>query len=150
MSLNRNHDYDGEDSKDATAKVTSRLRGYTTSLLDKSVQPGMWAATGNALAHAPNLEQLRNKSDDMVTIAFTSQGLSAVSIKPQQVDSAPGAASYWNTQDFARQAETEASDRNTYNEGSAAMRHRGSTLSIIPLEEQHTRGQTFLRSLQAF
>ncbi|KAI9737229.1 MAG: hypothetical protein M1818_005761 [Claussenomyces sp. TS43310] len=40
--------------------LARRLRSISVSLLDAQPPPGMWAASGTAIAHAPNLTQLRS------------------------------------------------------------------------------------------
>jgi hypothetical protein len=68
------------DEADTPIGPVARLRGLSVSLMDMNPAPGMWAATGTAIAHAPNWAQLRAADEDVSAIEFTSQGYSAVGV----------------------------------------------------------------------
>ncbi|QDS77052.1 hypothetical protein FKW77_006917 [Venturia effusa] len=67
-----------------------RVRQASISLVSKFLesdpQPGMWAATGAAIAHAPNLTELRNPVLGGDKIEFDSNGQSAREAPPQQLE----------------------------------------------------------------
>lgn len=53
-----------------------QLRRASTTLLDANMQLGMWAATGTALAHVPDIDELRG-AETGGNILFNAQGRSA-------------------------------------------------------------------------
>lgn len=55
----------------------SVVSGASKLLLENDPQPGMWAATGAAIAHAPNLTDLRNTISGGENIEFDAHGHSA-------------------------------------------------------------------------
>lgn len=57
--------------------VTGRIRNASISLLNFNPQPGMWAATGTAIAYAPTLAELREPVAGGENIEFDAQGRSA-------------------------------------------------------------------------
>src|SRR6187402_1681284 len=67
------------DAKPTT--VVGRLRAASTSLAETAwnfnPQPGMWAATGTAIAYAPNLSELREPVAGGENIEFNEHGHSA-------------------------------------------------------------------------
>src|SRR6187402_3004236 len=67
------------DAKPTT--VVGRLRAASTSLAETAwnfnPQPGMWAATGTAIAYAPTLSELREPVAGGENIEFTDHGHSA-------------------------------------------------------------------------
>lgn len=73
-----------------TETNVGRLRKASVSMVSKFLesdpQPGMWAATGAAIAHAPNLTELRNPVLGGENIEFDSNGQSARDAPPRQLE----------------------------------------------------------------
>ncbi len=68
-------------SETGDQSVTGRLRkaslSTTNALLNFNPQPGMWAATGTAIAYAPTLTELREPVIGGENIEFNNHGHSA-------------------------------------------------------------------------
>ena len=70
-----------ESSNNDPSTITGRIRkasiSTTNALLNFNPQPGMWAATGTAIAYAPTLSELREPVAGGENIEFTDHGHSA-------------------------------------------------------------------------
>ncbi|KAH7407276.1 hypothetical protein BKA64DRAFT_411364 [Cadophora sp. MPI-SDFR-AT-0126] len=70
-----------ESSNNEPTSITGRIRkaslSTTNALLNFNPQPGMWAATGTAIAYAPTLSELREPVAGGENIEFTDHGHSA-------------------------------------------------------------------------
>lgn len=71
--------------------IVGRVRAVSvnaaTKIFEYDPQPGMWAATGTAIAHAPNLTDLRSKATGGENITFDANGLSARDAEPEVLKS---------------------------------------------------------------
>lgn len=78
---------DDDGPRSEPSGIVGRLRAVSvnaaTKLMEYDPQPGMWAATGTAIAHAPNLTDLRSKATGGENITFDANGVSARDAEPE-------------------------------------------------------------------
>ncbi len=58
-------------------RLAGRVRRASISIMNVNPQLGMWQAAGTAIAHAPNLDELRSPESGGDSIAFNAHGHSA-------------------------------------------------------------------------
>ncbi|GAB7355813.1 hypothetical protein MBLNU459_g6486t1 [Dothideomycetes sp. NU459] len=87
------------DNSGESAGIVGRLRAVSVSAATKKIPeatkkifeydpaPGMWAATGSAIAHAPNLTDLRSQATGGDQITFDANGLSTRDAPPEVLKS---------------------------------------------------------------
>ncbi|PBP17374.1 hypothetical protein BUE80_DR011852 [Diplocarpon rosae] len=141
------------------ATISGRLRGASVStanaLLNFKPQPGMWAATGIALAYAPNLTELREPLAGGENIEFNHHGHSSRTVVRDDSGAAVLAPARTQTQLFQSTKDARAGDASPTVQDDATISvppQRRQTLAEqaqVPAEHQHNWRLATLHGLTA-
>lgn len=130
---------------DAGTTVAGRLRTASISLMNFNPQLGMWAATGAAIAQAPNLAELREPIAGGENIEFDEHGHSARTVTTDD-NGLPvlfPAISKTATRILVNETDLEGQP------GCATLVRRQTLLEQSQTEEKHGWGETILHGLNA-
>jgi hypothetical protein len=136
--------------------VTGRIRGASVSvantLINFNPQPGMWAATGTAIAQAPNLTELREPIGGGENIEFNEHGHSARTVITDGVGTPVLPTALARTTTGAVEARTTRKTGNVRKdeEVHGGIVERPTLKQQAETEEKHSWGTTILNGLKAF
>ncbi|KAM3066958.1 hypothetical protein ACMFMF_010007 [Clarireedia jacksonii] len=154
-------------SQDEPPTIGRRLRSSSISMVDAALnfnpQPGMWAATGTAIAYAPTLNELREPIGGGANIEFTPHGHSARTVTTDENGEPLLAKSLSKTKTrrmstatatilnaITDVAEGEGGAGGGKGEGKPVRKPTLAELTEVPEEEKHGWGPAILHALQAF
>jgi len=133
--------------EDGATGVTGRLRTASVSVADKLInfnpQPGMWAATGAAIAQAPNLTELREPVGGGENIEFDEHGHSARTVVTGE-DGVPVLTTV-----LSRTATGVLNNQNEGKDQPPTIVQRPTLLEQSQTEEKHGWGEATLNGLKA-
>jgi hypothetical protein len=139
------------DEERAPATVAGRLRSASTSMagavMNFNPQPGMWAATGTAIAYAPTLSELREPLAGGRNIEFTEHGHSARTIAADDTGTLTLAATITKTPQARARAQTVTTVTGT--EPLTSVGRRPTIVEQLQSEEKHTWIETTIHGLSA-